>query len=247
MKIIAVIPARYASTRLPGKPLVDICGKPMIWWVYTQVRKIKEFDKVYVATDDERIKEVCDKYGMDVVMTQNDHPNHISRVYEVSERIDADYYICVNGDEPMIDTDSIRRILPKKKVIEPYFCGARRIITDPAEAIDSANIKLAITNEDRCVYMSRIPVPFPKGTLLYNYWKYVGIECFNARSLKLFVEKPMGMLEKVEDIDHLRFIENNMTMYFKEVKSESLSVDTRKDLEKVRRIMRDNNAATEKE
>ncbi len=241
MKIVAVIPARYKSTRLPGKPLADICGKPMIWWVYNQVKKVKEFKDIFVATDDERIKETCEKYNIKVIMTRDNHPDHISRVQEVSEKIEADYYVCINGDEPLIDDRCIKKILPKKVINEPYFCGARRKLTNPVETIDNANIKLAITNNDRCIYMSRTPIPHPKGTILYNYWKYVGIECFNKQSLDLFVEKEMGILEKIEDIDHLRFIENGVSLYFKEVKSESLSVDTKKDLEKVISIIEGKN------
>ena len=233
MKIVAVIPARYKSTRLPGKPLADICGKPMIWWVHNQVKKVEEFDEVYVATDDERIKEVCEKYKIKVIMTRDNHPDHISRVQEVSEKIDADYYVCVNGDEPMIDEKCIKKVLPKKIREEAYFCGARRKLTNPVETIDNANIKLAMTKNDRCVYMSRTPIPYPKGTILYTYWKYVGIECFNKKCLDLFVSKKMGELERIEDIDHIRFIENGVNLYFKEVKSDSLSVDTPKDLEKV--------------
>lgn len=237
MKIVAVIPARYASSRLPGKPLADICGKPMIWWVYHQVKKVKEFDSVYVATDDERIEEVCQSYQMNVIMTKDNHPNHIARVQEVSDKIKADYYICVNGDEPMIDAKSIKKVLPTEVIKKPYFCGARRKLTNPVETIDSGNIKLAMTKEDRCIYISRTPIPYPKGTILYDYWKYVGIECFNKEALDFFVSQKMGELEKIEDIDHLRFLENGVNLYFKEVQSESLSVDTPKDLEKVRKII----------
>lgn len=238
MNIVAVIPARYASTRLPGKPLADILGKPMIWWVYQQVKKVKEFSAVYVATDDERIEKVCKSYEMDVIMTRDDCQNHIVRVYEVAQKVCADYYICVNGDEPMIDVNSIKKLLPKKTRKEPFFCGARRKLSDPAEAIDFANIKLAMSDNDRCVYMSRTPIPYPKGTLFFNYWKYVGIECFNKSGLEFFASRPMGQLEKVEDIDHLRFIEGGIDVFFKEVQSDSLSVDTAKDLEKVRKMMR---------
>ncbi len=234
MKIIAVIPARFASTRFPGKPLADICGKPMIWWVYDRVSKVEEFDDVFVATDDERIKKVCDSYNMKVVMTKNNHPDHISRVHEVSEKQKADYYICINGDEPLIDVESIRKILPTDvNNDEEVFIGARRKLTDPAETIDSANIKLVIGNNDLCMYLSRTPIPFPKGTLLFNYWKYVGIECFNKKALDFFVNTKMGNVEKIEDIDHIRFLENGKKLYFKEVMSDSISVDTKKDLEKV--------------
>ena len=98
MKIIGVIPARYQSSRLPGKPLADICGKPMIWWVYQQVKQVKEFAEVYVATDDERIATVCGEYGIHFLMTGKDTPNHIHRIWEVTEIIEADYYVSINGD-----------------------------------------------------------------------------------------------------------------------------------------------------
>ena len=238
MKIIAIIPARYQSTRLPGKPLADICGKPMLWWVYHRVSQIKEFDSVCCAIDDDRIKFACEKYGMKYVMTRNDHPEHISRIHEVSTKLDADYYVCINGDEPLISEDCILPILPKEVKSGPYFGGARRILTDPAETIDFAKIKLVISEQTgRCLYMSRTPVPYPKGSLLFNYNKYVGVECFNKQALDFFVSTPMGDLEKIEDIDHLRFLENGINLHFTRVESESISVDTLKDLEKVRIII----------
>lgn len=238
MKIVAIIPARYASTRFPGKPLVDICGKPMIWWVYNKVKTVKEFANVYVATDDERIEKVCNKYKMNVIMTKNNHPNHIDRLQEVSNKIEADYYMCINGDEPLIDPVSIQKIIPKREDNDNIiFIGARRKLTDPAETIDSANIKMVIGNDDLCMYLSRTPIPYPKGSLFFNYWKYVGIECFNKKALDFFTNTKMGNIEKVEDIDHIRFLENGVKIYFKEVQSESLSVDTPKDLEKVIKII----------
>lgn len=241
MKIIAVIPSRYASTRLPGKPLADICGKPMIWWVYNRVMQVKEFDSVVIATDDERIAEACKKYDMNYIMTRNDHPNHIARIHEVSEKVESDFYVCVNGDEPLIDPDSIRKVLPTGPITDTeFFGGAMRVLTDPAETIDFAKIKLAVSREGRCVYMSRTPVPYPRGTLLFKYKKYVGIECFNKKALDFFVATPMGELEKIEDIDHLRFLENGKPLMFTMVDSESISVDTQKDLEKVRIMIQEN-------
>ena len=239
MKIIGVIPARYSSTRFPGKPLADICGKPMLWWVYNQVKKIKELDAVVCAIDDDRIKQMCEENGIEYVMTKSDHPEHISRIHEVSTKINADYYMCINGDEPLISEECILPVLPKEIVKEPYFGGAMRVLTDPAETIDFAKIKLAVSdNTGRCLYMSRNPVPYPRGTLLFNYKKYVGVECFNKAALDFFVNTPMGSLEKVEDIDHLRFLENGIDLHFNYVESESISVDTPKDLEKVREMIK---------
>lgn len=239
MKIIAVIPARYSSSRFPGKPLADIFGKPMIWWVYSNVVSIGIFDKVVCAIDDDRVREVCEKYHMDYVLTQNNHPDHISRVHEVSCKIESDYYFCINGDEPLISKECIIPVIPSKLYSEPYFGGVMRGLTDPAETIDFANIKLAVSDHTgRCLYMSRTPIPYPRGTLLFNYKKYVGIECFNKSALDFFVNTPMGSLEKAEDIDHLRFLENGIDLHFNYVESDSISVDTPKDLEKVKQLMR---------
>lgn len=237
MKIIGVIPARYASSRFPGKPLADICGRPMLWWVYQQVKRVTEFDKVFCAIDDERIAAMCEAYGLEYVMTKSGHPEHISRIHEVSKKIIADYYVCVNGDEPLISEDCIRPVLPTEIVTKPYFGGAMRILRDPAETIDFAKIKLIATKEGRCLYMSRAPIPYPRGSLAVQYKKYVGVECFNKTALEFFVGTPMGEYEKIEDIDHLRFLENGIELHFTQVDSESLSVDTYKDLEKVRSIL----------
>ena len=237
MKIIAVIPARYSSTRFPGKPLMDICGKPMLWWVYTRAKKIDAFSDVFCAIDDQKVQKICDELGMKYVMTRSNHPDHISRIQEVSAMVEADYYICINGDEPLITEGCIVPVIPTGIHAEPYFGGAMRNITDPAEVIDPANIKLVISNNGKCIYMSRIPVPYPKGTLNVVYKKYVGVECFNKDALDYFVSTPMGAVEKAEDIDHLRFLENGIELNFSLVDSDSISVDTPKDLDFVRNKM----------
>lgn len=236
--MICVIPARYQSTRLPGKPLVDICDKPMIQWVYEHCSSVERFEKVIVATDDNRILDFCKNSDIECVMTRNDHPNHISRIQEVSDIYKSEYYVCINGDEPLLMPETINEAIPPKDEMDSiFFSGAYRILTDPVETIDGANIKLALNEKNECVYMSRSVIPFPKGSLLYNYKKYVGIEIFSKESLDFFVSKKMGYLEKIEDIDHLRFLENGKTLKFRKVSSESISVDTKNDLEKVRQIM----------
>jgi 3-deoxy-manno-octulosonate cytidylyltransferase (CMP-KDO synthetase) len=237
-KIIGVIPARYASSRFPGKPLADIHGKPMIWWVYQQAKKVTEFSEVYVATDDERIAAAVKAFGGYAAMTSGKHPNHISRIHEVSEKIAADFYVCINGDEPLVSRDSISAVLKGTRAAdEPYFRGAMRSLSNPSETLDTAKIKLAVSADGRCVYMSRIPIPYPQGTLLFDYKKYMGIEAFNKAALDFFVNTPMGRLEKIEDIDHLRFLENNVPLYFVDVESDSISVDTPKDLEYVSAVI----------
>lgn len=234
MNIVAIIPARFASTRFPGKPLADICGKPMLWWVYQRVRQVKAFSTVVAAIDDGRIADVCRQLNIPYVLTRSDHPEHISRIHEISEKVKADIYVCVNGDEPLITPEVIEQAIPKEMPADFFFYGAMRRLTDPAETIDPANIKVVVNDGGRCIYMSRTPVPFPKGTLMFNYNKYVGIECFSKESLDFFVNTPKGSIETVEDIDHLRFLEHGKKLIFNYVDSESISVDTPKDLEKVR-------------
>ena len=238
MKVIGVIPARYQSSRFPGKPLADICGKPMIWWVYNQVSQVKEFSEIYVATDDERIVACCEEYGMKYVMTRKDTPNHIHRIWEVTEMIEADYYISINGDEPLISPDNIRQVFPSEVISDrPFFQSVYREMHDPAEVMDIANVKIVLNKEGVCMYQSRYPIPCPKGSLLFTYKKAIGIECFNKKALDIFAHTPMGVMEKIEDIDHLRFLENGIPIYYKQIDSESLSVDTKNDLEKVRLII----------
>lgn len=238
MNIIGVIPARYASTRFPGKPLVDICGKPMIWWVYQQVSKVERLNKVLVATDDKRIADICQDNSIPYIMTRNDHVNHVTRLAEVSDKVEADYYVCVNGDEPLILPENIKNVLPDTLIKDEVYAGyLMRNLTDPAETLDPSNIKLSVLSNGRCIYMSRMPIPYPKGTINITYKKLIGVECFNKAALDFYVNTPMGELEKIEDIDHLRFIEHGKAVIIKLTDSESLSVDTQNDLEKVRRIM----------
>lgn len=112
MNVIAIIPARYESSRFPGKLLADIDGKPMIWWVFNQVRKVKEITAVYVATDDRRIKDVCEGFGIPTLMTSRGHKTSADRAFEVAGKIASDLYIVVNGDEPLIDPKIISKVIP---------------------------------------------------------------------------------------------------------------------------------------
>lgn len=238
MKTVGVIPARYAATRFPGKPLADICGKPMIWWVYQAATGSRSFSEVRIALDDKRIAAACEQHGMAYTETAPDHPDHISRMHEVSQKIDADMYVCVNGDEPLLTTGTLDRvgdaISASGEFDELNFVCK---ITDPSQLVDFSKIKMAVGAGGRVVYMSRSPVPYPRGSSAFDYLKYVGIECFRKDALRFFAETPMGPLERAEDIDHLRFIENGRVMRAYRVDAETLSVDTPKDLDRVRAVM----------
>ena len=238
MKITGIIPARYESSRLPGKPLADICGKPMIWWVYQKVMCVKGIDSVYVATDDERVAEACDSYNIKYVMTSKNHTTHISRLHEVSEKIKSDLYLCVCGDEPLIETEIIEKAIPKEVNEEKVLVSAlMREFCEPSEVVDPNNIKITTNKNDICIGLSRSPIPFPHKTILFKYKKIMGVECYNKKALDFFVKTEVGPLEKIEDITLLRYLENRIPIKFSLVSSIALSVDTQKDLEKVREIL----------
>lgn len=236
MKVVGVIPARYGSSRFPGKPLADICGKPMLWWVYQQAKKVQELEDVCVATDDSRVAELCEKYGMNYLMT-GEHSTHIARVHELSTKIDADFYVNVNGDEPLIEPETIRAIIPDAPSDAPKVYGLMKILRDPVELIDPTNIKVATNKDGVALYISRAPIPHPYKTILFEYKKAIGVECWNKAALELFVNSEPGQMEVIEDLVALRFFENGCPMHYTLVESNSLSVDTPKDLEKVRVLM----------
>jgi len=147
MKVVAVIPSRYNSSRFRGKALADLCGKPMIWWVYNQVSKVKNIDDIYVATDDDRIKDVCDKYHMNVIMTSTEHDTPTSRLYEVSTKIEGDKFVFVGGDEPLINPDSIAKVVQEARDKDAFAVNAMTKIKTAPEVIDFTNIKV-VTNTD---------------------------------------------------------------------------------------------------
>jgi 3-deoxy-manno-octulosonate cytidylyltransferase (CMP-KDO synthetase) len=239
MKIIGVIPARYKSSRFEGKPLADIFGKPMIWWVYQQVKKVKELAEVYVATDDERIWKVCEELGIKSIMTSDKHLTPTDRLYEFSQKVEADWYICVNGDEPLISEVTIQKVIPKEVLAKEHIYVANIItsIKNPVEAVDSTNLKVVRNREGRGIYISRQPVPYPKGSMDFEYKKHVGVLAFNAQALTFYNNTQRGVIETIEDIDLMRFIENNKEVHFIDVESDTLSVDTEKDLEQVKIII----------
>lgn len=239
MKVIAVIPARYNSSRFPGKPLEFIQDKPMIAWVYGQVMQVKGIDDVYVATDDERIETVCKSYGMQVVMTRDDHTSSTTRVFEVSEQIDADLYVVINGDEPLIDPRMIEKIIPKEqpKTNGVFVANLMTKIKNPVEVVDFTNIKVVTDVNHNAMFFSRSPIPYPKNSMQYDYYKHVGVLIYNKEALAFFANTKKGPYETIEDVNEIRFIENGEQIKMIEVESESLSVDTKKDLEKVRSVV----------
>ena len=239
MKCIAVIPARYQSSRMPGKPLADVLGKPMIWWVYQVAKQCPRLDEVLIATDDERIAEACEQYGMRYCMTSPDHDTPTGRIWEVSTQVEADLYLQLMGDEPLADVRALELILPQTLPQDPYYVSVLTNVMDhPADVVDFSNQKV-VTNAHREILMiSRSPIPYPKGTLDFEYEKVTGIQLYSRKALQFYHDTPKSLLERAEENDMMRFIENGHAVHAIVSPYKTVSVDTPKDLALVNEILR---------
>lgn len=230
MRILAVIPARYQSSRLPGKPIADILGKPMIWWVYQAVKKCIRITDVVVATDDERIIAECKKYDLCSVMTSKEHDTPTSRLYEVSTKIDSDLYLLVMGDEPLVNEKCFDLIIPENLESKYYVAALSNRLEDPTEVIDFSNQKVVTNQWNEVLLISRSPIPYPKGILGFPYYKVTGVQLFSKAALSFFSKTPKSILEKAEENDLMRFVENRIPVIMICSPYKTISVDTPKDL-----------------
>ena len=244
MKTIAVIPARYASTRMPGKPLADVLGKPMIWWVYRAAKACAKLDGVLIATDDTRIADVCAQYDMKCVMTSPDHDTPTGRIWEVSTKVDADLYLQLMGDEPLVDPAAFDLILPDTLPDDAcYVAVLTNVMQHPADVVDFSNQKV-VTNAAREVLMiSRSPIPYPKGTLDFDYEKVTGIQLYSKQALQFYHDTPKSILERAEENDMMRYVENGRKVHAIVSPYKTVSVDTPKDLALVNEILKEKHDA----
>lgn len=246
MKIIGVIPARYKSSRFPGKPLADIAGKPMIYWVYQQCKKVDDFDEVYVATDDELIFDTCKELGVEVIMTSDTHRTGTDRIGEVAMKIPADLIVNIQGDEPLIEPETIRQaILPFYDNPDLQISNLMTKIKDPVDVVNFTVPKVIVNKENIGVYLTRATAPYPKGSIDYSYYKQVCVYGFKPEALKFYCDYGMkygkARVEAIEDIEILRFIENGYKVQYIEVDSETIAVDTQNDLERVNQYVKEHN------
>ncbi len=242
MKILIVIPARYKSTRLPGKPLKKILGKELILRVLEKCKKIKKKNiKIIVATDDSRIKKLVDKNGFNTILTSERCLTGTDRVAEVGKKIFADIYINVQGDEPLINKNDIMNII-KAKMKNPnhVICGYKKM--EKNENPNNINIpKLIFNKKKELIYISRHSIPFLKNKNKKDkkiYYKQVCIYAFNRKELKMFYSQKKGIIENNEDIEIIRFIELNKKILMVETKSKSYAVDTKDDIARIEKVLR---------
>lgn len=240
MKIIGVIPARYKSSRFPGKPLVDICGKPMIYWVYQQAKKVTEFSEVYIATDDERIASACEEYNMPYVMTSDCHETGSDRVAEVATKVDGDLFVNVQGDEPVINPEMIRQVISIFQEDDSvYFGSLKKEITDPEEIQATSTVKVVTDDKGDAMYFSRSVIPSNlKDGKLARVFRHVGIYAYKKDFLLAFSNMEQTELELGEGIEPLRAMQKGYKMRLKETNYTSIGVDLPEHVARVERVIR---------
>jgi 3-deoxy-manno-octulosonate cytidylyltransferase (CMP-KDO synthetase) len=240
MKSLIVIPARYGATRFPGKSLARIQGRPLIQWVWEAACRSRLTEQVIVATDDERIADIAAKFGADVIMTKKSHRSGTDRMAEVADKISAQLYVNVQGDEPLLSAaavDDLIRAMMESPRIPIGTLGHR--IESREEWLSPEVVKVVCNRHREALYFSRSPLPFlrtfnPEARLL----RHVGIYAFRARALSAFVALKPSPLELAENLEQLRALENGLVIQLIETKYRCLGVDTPADLARVEAALR---------
>ncbi len=236
-KIIAIIPARYASSRFPGKPLVDIAGKPMIQRVYEQASLCQGLTDVIVATDDERIKETVDSFGGKAEITLASHTNGTERCQEVASRNPADFYVNIQGDEPFIkpqQIDDLIEILNSKTELGTLV----KKITDPDLLENPNTMKVVLNSKNEAMYFSRNCIPYVRDhektewLKQHTFFKHIGIYAYRRDILDQIVSLPQSSLEKAESLEQLRWLENGYTIRVAKTQVETIGIDTPEDVDR---------------
>ena len=223
--------------------MADICGKPMVWWVYQNCRKVELLSEVYVATDSDLIMKECQRLDMKAIMTSADCLTGTDRCAEAVLNMDADIILNVQGDEPLLEPETMAEAIePLMKNDDLQVTNLMTKITSPVDLINNT-IPKVITNEAGIgLYLTRNAAPYPKGSLKVSYYKQVCVYGFRPQALRFFREyglkKGKAKNEAIEDIEILRFIENGYRVQFKEVATDTVAVDTPNDLERVRSILK---------
>jgi len=241
MKVIGLIPARYQSSRFPGKPLVKLLAKPMIIWVAQLTTEALGKDNVFVATDSREIKKVVEDFGYRTLMTSQSALTGTDRLWEAAQQVKADIYVNVQGDEPLLNPVDIVKVVEVKKRHENEVINA---MCQMLESEDPGNVnipKVVFTEEKRMVYMSRLAVPGAKSPekAPKKYWKQVCIYAFNYNELKAFGSfGRKSSLEGFEDIEILRFLEIGIPVRMIETSGDSYAVDVPEDVVIVEKILK---------
>lgn len=238
-KTAIIIPARYGSSRLEGKPLLEVMGKPVIQWVYEKAQQAKLADMIIVATDDKRIFDCVKSFGGEVEMTSVDHKCGSDRIMEVVSRHPEISYICnLQGDEPLIKPESIDAVIKNVKDDDKADISTLiRVLTDEEEINNPNLVKCVIDNNGFALYFSRSKIPFERNTGIAKFYGHLGIYGYKRSALEAMTTLPQTPLEKTESLEQLRALENGMRIKTSVVDFVPVGIDTREDLEKFKQIV----------
>ncbi len=232
MRKIGIIPARYGSTRFPGKPLVKIFEKPMIQHVYERASESR-LDLVFVATDNEDIYNCVQQFGGNVVMTSAEHPSGTDRCGEAAQLIGAensDIIINIQGDEPFIQSEQIDNLIDLFDHSEVEIAT----LVKPIDSLDDANnpnkVKVVFSSDYKALYFSRSPIPYPRENVAASFYKHLGIYAYRYSVLQQLIKLPVSSLEKIEKLEQLRWLESHFSIYVSITHHESVAIDTPEDL-----------------
>jgi 3-deoxy-manno-octulosonate cytidylyltransferase (CMP-KDO synthetase) len=239
--VVIVIPARYGSTRLPGKPLVALGGKPMIERVYERAKLAKTAGRVIVATDDERILKVVERFGGEARMTRTDHRTGTERIAEVAAHTEGALFVNVQGDEPLLDPAAVDKAV-NALAEEPAAAIATVAvpIRTPGDIMDPNVVKTVLDFEDNALYFSRAPIPWVRDSaskIHARHLKHLGLYVFQRDALLEYPTLPQGELERVEQLEQLRWMENGWKIRVAEVEHDAVSVDVPEDVQKVEALL----------
>lgn len=234
MNYAVIIPARYQSSRFPGKPLVDLCGKPMIQHVWERCCEAVGEELVYVATDSQNIQNACTEFGAKVIMTSSECLTGTDRLAEANKQLNADFIINVQGDEPLIEPADICKVIEAYKEKPNTIVNAMHRINSEDEFRSFTVPKVVVSKTNKLLYMSRSPIPLSKTNEFHFSHKQVCIYAFSKAHLAFFAEQTEKTnVEKVEDIEILRFLENDIPVQMIEVEASSIAIDVPEDVPKV--------------
>jgi 3-deoxy-manno-octulosonate cytidylyltransferase (CMP-KDO synthetase) len=237
MKVIAVIPARLASTRLPRKMLREIAGVPLLARVYQRARKCSSLDQVIVATDSDEIMRFCEQQGFVARMTSASHKSGTERVHEISEEIPADVYLNIQGDEPLTCPEHIESLISVMKVSSVQV-GTLKTPTKGDDVENPSAVKVVTDISGRALYFSRATIPHDRDGIGPQYYKHLGFYGYRKDALDKFVKWPESLLEKSERLEQLRFLENGVAIHVAETPFDTIGVDTEEDLRRVEEILK---------
>ena len=238
-RIVAVIPARLESTRLPRKPLRLIAGHPMIAWVYHRARRAASLDHVLIATDSSEIVNYCNKAGIPAEMTSAAHRSGTDRIVEVMSRIAADIYVNIQGDEPMVTPEHIELMLGPFRELPETQVSTLKVAITTEEARNPNNVKVVTDVAGRALYFSRALIPHDRdGSGAVQYYKHMGLYAYSAAALARVRSFTPTALEQLEKLEQLRLLENGVPIHVVETSEDTIGVDTEEDLKKVDELFR---------